>query len=147
MGINADLALGFMELTGRLSSDLYNLIAQPIIDNKDKIQQAIMGLLEPISIAMDTIHDAIKNTFEQIFNVYDEYLAPAFQNITDGFSSLVSSLLDVWNSQVAPFLTTVATAIQTLWETHLQPFVNNLITLVGKIVLAISELWKMYLNH
>lgn len=146
MGINADLALGFMELTGRLSSDLYNLIAQPIIDNKDKIQQAVMGLLEPISIAMDTIHRAIKNTFEQIFNVYDEYLAPAFQNITDGFSSLVSSLLDVWNSQVAPFLTTVATEIQTLWETHLQPFVNNLITLVGKIVLAISELWKNVLE-
>lgn len=146
MGINADLALGFMELTGRLSSDLYNLIAQPIIDNKDKIQQAVMGLLEPISIAMDTIHGAIKNTFEQIFNVYDEYLAPAFQNITEGFSSLVSSLLDVWNSQVAPFLTTVATAIQTLWETHLQPFVNNLITLVGKIVLAISELWKNVLE-
>lgn len=146
MGINADLALGFMELTGRLSSDLYNLIAQPIIDNKDKIQQAVMGLLEPISIAMDTIHDAIKNTFEQIFNVYDEYLAPAFQNITDGFSSLVGSLLDVWNSQVAPFLTTVATEIQTLWETHLQPFVNNLITLVGKIVLAISELWKNVLE-
>lgn len=146
MGISADLALGFMELTGRLSSDLYNLIAQPIIDNKDKIQQAVMGLLEPISIAMDTIHEAIKNTFEQIFNVYDEYLAPAFQNITDGFSSLVSSLLDVWNSQVAPFLTTVATEIQTLWETHLQPFVNNLITLVGKIVLAISELWKNVLE-
>lgn len=146
MGINADLALGFMELTGRLSSDLYNLIAQPIIDNKDKIQQAIMGLLEPISIAMNTIHGAIKNTFEQIFNVYDEYLAPAFQNITDGFSSLVSSLLDVWNSQVAPFLTTVATEIQTLWETHLQPFVNNLITFVGKIVLAISELWKNVLE-
>lgn len=146
IGINADLALGFMELTGRLSSDLYNLIAQPIIDNKDKIQQAVMGLLEPISIAMDTIHSAIKNTFEQIFNVYDEYLAPAFQNITDGFSSLVSSLLDVWNSQVAPFLTTVATEIQTLWETHLQPFVNNLITLVGKIVLAISELWKNVLE-
>lgn len=146
MGINADLALGFMELTGRLSSDLYNLIAQPIIDNKDKIQQAVMGLLEPISIAMDTIHGAIKNTFEQIFNVYDEYLAPAFQNITDGFSSLVSSLLDVWNSQVAPFLTTVATEIQTLWETHLQPFVDNLITLVGKIALAISELWKNVLE-
>lgn len=146
MGINADLALGFMELTGRLSSDLYNLIAQPIIDNKDKIQQAVMGLLEPISIAMDTIHDAIKNTFEQIFNVYDEYLAPAFQNITDGFSSLVGSLLDVWNSQVAPFLTTVATEIQTLWKTHLQPFVDNLITLVGKIVLAISELWKNVLE-
>lgn len=146
IGINADLALGFMELTGRLSSDLYNLIAQPIIDNKDKIQQAVMGLLEPISIAMDTIHGAIKNTFEQIFNVYDEYLAPAFQNITDGFSSLVGSLLDVWNSQVAPFLTTVATEIQTLWETHLQPFVNNLITLVGKIVLAISELWKNVLE-
>lgn len=146
MGINADLALGFMELTGRLSSDLYNLIAQPIIDNKDKIQQAVMGLLEPISIAMDTIHGAIKNTFEQIFNVYDEYLAPAFQNITDGFSSLVSSLLDVWNSQVAPFLTTIATAIQTLWETHLQPFVDNLITLVGKIVLVISELWKNVLE-
>lgn len=146
MGINADLALGFMELTGRLSSDLYNLIAQPIIDNKDKIQQAVMGLLEPISIAMDTIHGAIKNTFEQIFNVYDEYLAPTFQNITDGFSSLVGSLLDVWNSQVAPFLTTVATAIQTLWETHLQPFVDNLITLVGKIVLAISELWKNVLE-
>lgn len=146
MGISADLALGFMELTGRLSSDLYNLIAQPIIDNKDKIQQAVMGLLEPISIAMDTIHGAIKNTFEQIFNVYDEYLAPAFQNITDGFSSLVGSLLDVWNSQVAPFLTTVATAIQTLWETHLQPFVDNLITLVGKIVLAISELWKNVLE-
>lgn len=146
IGINADLALGFMELTGRLSSDLYNLIAQPIIDNKDKIQQAVMGLLEPISIAMDTIHGVIKNTFEQIFNVYDEYLAPAFQNITDGFSSLVGSLLDVWNSQVAPFLTTVATAIQTLWETHLQPFVNNLITLVGKGVLAISELWKNVLE-
>lgn len=146
MGINADLALGFTELTGRLSSDLYNLIAQPIIDNKGKIQQAVMGLLEPISIAMDTIHGAIKNTFEQIFNVYDEYLAPAFQNITDGFSSLVGSLLDVWNSQVAPFLTTIATAIQTLWETHLQPFVNNLITLVGKIVLAISELWKNVLE-
>lgn len=142
MGINADLALGFMELTGRLSSDLYNLIAQPIIDNKDKIQQAVMGLLEPISIAMDTIHGAIKNTFEQIFNVYDEYLAPAFQNITEGFSSLVSSLLDVWNSQVAPFLSTVATEIQTLWETHLQPLVDNIITFVGKIALAISELWK-----
>lgn len=146
VGINADLALGFTELTGRLSSDLYNLIAQPIIDNKGKIQQAVMGLLEPISIAMDTIHGAVKNTFEQIFNVYDEYLAPAFQNITEGFSNLISTLLDIWNSDVAPFLSTVAIEIQTLWETHLQPLVDNIITFVGKIALAISELWKNVLE-
>lgn len=142
IGIFTNAHLGITELALKIGGDVLNCIAQPIIDNKDKIKEAIENTLTPISTVLSTLNQAVKDTFEKIFEVYDSKVAPMFQSFADGLSSLVSTLLDAYNTYIAPVLDNLGTKFAEVWASHIQPAINSFIEFVGKLANTIKALWE-----
>ena len=142
IGIFSNASLGISELALRIGSDVINCIAQPIIENKDKIKEAIENTLKPISTVLSTLNTSVKATFEKIFEVYDKRVKPAFQRIADGLSSVVSTILDAYNTHIAPVLDSLASKFSEVWTGHIQPAINKVIEALGKVIELISLLWK-----
>ena len=142
IGIFSNSRLGITEIALKIGGDVLNCIAQPIIDNKDKIKDAIENALIPISTVLSTLNQAVKDTFEKIFEVYDSKVSPMFQSFADGISSLVGTLLDAYNTYIAPVLDNLGTKFADTWTSHIQPAINSIIKFAGKLANAIKALWE-----
>lgn len=139
---------GFLQTTEIISTlinDVAYIITQPFIDNKDLIKQHIQGILEPISKVLGTVKKGIQDTFSKFWEVYDQYIKPAVENIKNGFSSILQTLLIAWQENIKPILDEWAVKFDELWTQHIQPMVNNFLEFVGKLVNGISELWNQLL--
>lgn len=142
IGIFANSFLGILELGLNLGRDLLNCIVQPIIDNQDKIKDAITNTLKPLSTVLSTLNNSVKETFEKIFEVYDAKIRPAFEGIADGLSSLLGTILDLYNEYIAPVLDTLATKFSEVWESSIQPVIGKAIEVIGKLGECISVIWQ-----
>ena len=145
MAIFSEAIFGSIEIVGQGANDLLYAITQPFIDNKDLIKETIEGMLEPISSVLNTIKNGVQDTFKTFWNVYDEYIAPAVENIKNGFSSLLDTVLTVWNENLKPVFDSWAETFDALWQEHIQPMIDKFLELVGKIVNGISEIWNEWL--
>lgn len=145
IAIFTDGIFGVTEIIGQFAHDILYIIAQPFIDNKDLIKQALEGMLQPISSVLGTIKLGIQDTFSKFWEVYDQYIRPAVENIKDGFSSILQTLLIVWQENIKPILDEWAIKFDELWTQHIQPMVNSFLEFIGKLINAISELWNKIL--
>lgn len=134
--------LGAIEVVGTLANDLVYVITQPFIDNKDLIKETLQGILEPISSVLGTIKQGIQDTFSKFWEVYDQYIKPAVENIKNGFSSILNTVLTVWNENIKPILDEWAARFDTLWSEHLQPMVNAFLGFIGRLIEGLSMLWN-----
>lgn len=142
IGIFANSFLGILELGLNLGRDLLNCIVQPIIDNQDKIKDAIANALKPLSTVLSTLNNSVKETFEKIFEVYDAKIRPAFEGIANGLSSLLGTILDLYDEYIAPVLDTLATKFSEVWESSIQPVIGKAIEVIGKLGECISVIWQ-----
>ncbi len=142
IGIFANAFLGTEQLLSELTRDVLNCFVQPIIDNKDKIKEALENTLKPISTILSTLNTSVKETFDKIFEVYDEKIRPAFEGIADGLSSILGTILDTYNQYVAPVLDELATKFNEVWESHIQPAIDKAIEVIGKLAECISTIWQ-----
>lgn len=145
IGIFVNSFLGFQQLFLEIGRDILNCIAKPIIDNKDKIKEAIENTLKPISTVLSTLNQAVKDSFDKIFEVYDAKIRPAFEGIAEGLSSLLSTILDVYNTYIAPVLESLAQKFSDVWASSIQPTINKAIEFIGKLADFISTFWQTVL--
>lgn len=145
LGIFVNAGLGIIEFVTRLGKDIINCIAQPIIDNSDKIKLAFENTMKPISTILSTLNESVKESFEYLFKVYEENIAPMFQAFADGISMILGTFLDAYNEHLAPVLDRLAQKFQTVWKEHIQPAINSFIDLIGKIASTVKDLWQQYL--
>lgn len=130
------------ELCQKIGRDVLDAITQPIIENKDKVKEAIENTLEPISTVTGQIKDSVSNIFETIQEKYDEYVQPAFDKLGEGLSTICSYILDAYNTYVAPVLDSVAEDISELMDEYIEPCVTKVVEVIGKIVNVVSELFN-----
>lgn len=134
--------LSAVEIVSRLGNDLLYALTQPFIDNKNLIKDTLEKMLKPISTILGTIKKGIKDTFSTFWDVYDEYISPAIENIKNGFSTMVQTVLTVWNENIVPILQEWATQFDTLWSEHLQPTINAFLGFIGRLIEGLSMLWN-----
>lgn len=142
IGIFSNGFLGILELATDLGRDIIKCIAQPIIDNKESIKQALEGSLEVISVVTGTLKDLITDTMQKALEVYDEYLAPAFEKVEDGISQIVKSLIDAYNSYIQPTLMKMAKSWESFYTDSLKPVVDKALEVFGKLVDGVAEIWN-----
>lgn len=142
IGIFSDGFLGAIDLAIQFGRDIIDVITTPIVNNKDRFKIAINNMLSPISKELDTLHQAVKNTFSKCQEVYDEHIRPMLQSFRDGISDLVGKLLDSYNTYIAPVLDNLADKFTTVWEDHIQPATNAIMDVVGKVSDMFKALWE-----
>ena len=143
-GIFIEAFTGVGTLAAGLGRDITNLIAKPIIENKDKIKKALTNALRPIDIILQGIGTAVKNVVNKAIEVYEKKISPALDDIADGISEVTGALLDAYNKYISPTLKRIAKMWSNLYTQHLAPMINELIECIGNIVSIIGKLWKKY---
>ena len=146
INIFADPAMTALELGQKLGRDVLGAIAKPIIENKDKITEALSGTWNFIGSVVSTISNGVTATCAKIGEVYDEYIGPMFEKLGNGLSRIVSSWSEAWNKYINPLLTSWGQKFKELWESHIQPAINSLLEFIGKICNAVGVLWEQWLS-
>nr|WP_288640591.1 hypothetical protein [uncultured Anaerobutyricum sp.] len=146
IGIFSDGFLGAIALGLKFVRDIANLVITPVIQNVDKIKTAFENILSPIRIVLDTLHQAVKNTFTKINDVYDEHIAPFLDSLAQGISDVVGTFLDGFNTYIAPVLKDLATEFDGTWKRHIQPALDGIIDLLGSVFDLLKVLWENLLQ-
>ena len=142
IGIFADASLGITDMALRLGRDVIACIANPIIENKGLVGEALENTLAPLDGILGALHGLVRDTFQKIFQVYEEYLEPAFANISSGFSIAFAAILDAYNNFLAPVLDWIAERFSALVSEYVQPLIDAFLDFCGKAVEALSMLWE-----
>lgn len=146
IGIFTDAFMGITELLAKFSVDIETLFAQPIIDNADKIKQALDGILEFFGNIFGSIKEVVDNAVDTANAVYDEHIGPLFDSLTKGVSDIVGSVLDVWNKDFKPVLDEIGQQFDTLCDEHLTPLINTALELIGQIADTLRAFWENILK-
>ena len=138
----SDTFMGATELGARLGVDIVSTLTQPFIDNKDSIKEALGSMLNPIQTVTSSITGFVENAFDKLFESYDKYISPAFQNITNGFSTIFSACLEGYKKYLEPVLNRIAKRFSALVKDYLNPLVNSFMEFAGKLIEAVSMLFN-----
>ena len=136
IAIFSNTFLNITELLMDFSCDLIALFVQPIIDNKDKIVEALSGLADFFAPAMGVMADAVTYVGQKINDLYSGVISPVFGFITTIISDAVGLILDAFNTWLVPALQKAGEAIQALRN---GPFAGLAVAFDG-IIEAVSKL-------
>ena len=139
----SDVVMGASELFMKIGRDILNFITKPIVDNKDKIKEALENTLKPIETLSGTVKQYLSDTWSKINEVYDNTVKPAFDKFTSGVSDTFSKAIDAYNTYIAPIIDSLANDIKAVYEEHIKPVIDNVVELVGEFINCMVD-W--YLN-
>lgn len=142
IGIFAEVGMMISENAAKLGRDILNMITKPIIDNKDKIKDAIEGTLEAIEPFTSGLLTAVQTVRDAISDVYDNHLKPLFDSIADGLSEILGKLLDGYNSYIVPVLQGLGERFKEIMEGPFGETVDKIKDFIGKLIDSIKLFWE-----
>lgn len=138
--------LGGAELFLQAGLDLSSVLLQPIIENKDKIKEAIVNTLKPVSEVIGTVKTGVEDAFLIIKKAYDKHVAPTFQALKEGVSDSFGKFLDAYNKHVAPVLSKLAKKFNEVYKGHIKPVLEKIGGLIGTVGDAIKKIYEQTLK-
>ena len=142
IGIFAEIRMMISENTAKLGRDILNMLAKPIIENKDKIKKAIAGTLEAIEPFTSGLLLAVQKIRDAIMDVYDNHLKPLFDSIAKGFSAILGEILDGYNAYILPVLQGLGEKFKEIMEGPFGETVEKIKDFIGKLIDSIKILWE-----
>lgn len=142
IGIFAEVGILISENAAKLGRDILNMITQPIIDNKDKIKEAIQGTLEAIEPFTSGLLDAVQKVRDAVTEIYDEHLKPLFDSIANGLSEILGKILDGYNTYIVPVLQGLGDRFKEIMEGPFGETVDKVKDFIGKLIDAVKLLWE-----
>ncbi len=142
IGIFAEVGMMISENAAKLGRDILNMITQPIIDNKDKIKDAIAGILEAIEPFTSGILTAVQTVRDAVSDIYNNHLKPLFDSIANGLSETIGKLLDGYNEYIVPVLQGLGERFKELMEGPFRETVDKVAAFIGKLIDAVKLLWE-----
>ncbi len=138
--------MGTTELLLNIGRDILNLITQPIIENKDKIKEALEKTIKPISNMVHWIAEAVQETWDKIQSVYDEHVKPLFDSLAEGISGWMSTFLDGYNEYIAPVITSLTSTFVVALDEKIKPAIESVLDAFGKFCDVVKDLWEKWLQ-
>ncbi|MGN0464897.1 MAG: hypothetical protein ACI4F9_00940 [Lachnospiraceae bacterium] len=141
-----ELKLTALDIITGLGVDLMELIITPIIDNKERLGEALGNTLGVISSVVGTVKDFIVGFCEKITELYDEHIKPFIDSLKEGFSEIFGTLLDTYNKYIVPVLDKLSGKIKDVVENNVMPTMHSMLELIGSFIDCIKELWQNWLQ-
>ena len=141
-GVFSEAFMGASELAFSFGRDLLNLIAQPIIENKDLIASALYETLQPIEQITQSIETFIQNLVTKILDLYNAHIKPFIDSIASGISQIVGALLSAYNEYIAPVLDKLAAKFDEVLNGPVADALNSFLNVLGKIIDVLTLLWE-----
>lgn len=145
IGIFVEVRMMITETALKLGRDILNMIAQPFIDNKDILKDAIAGTLEAIEPFTSGFLTAIQTVRDAVSQLYDGYLKPLFDSIAQGLSTILTKLTEGYNTYILPVLQGLAEKFQELMEGPFGVAIGQIQEFLGKLIESLKLLWESVL--
>lgn len=126
----------------KLTRDLLNIVLQPIIDNKEKLQQYLQGWLEVIEPIVSGIRTGVQTIADKWTEVYDEHIKPFFDDVASGLSTLLGHVLDGYNNNIKPVLDKLAKRFQGIMEGPFGDMIDAVGDAIGSVYDLLREIWN-----
>lgn len=137
IGIFSEMFMGITELGGKFATDVIELFAKPIIDSKDQIKEALIDLMAGFSEITEFIKTKVADIRDFFNQVYDEFFAPIFDNLTQRMTELVRDHFAPMLSELGEFFRAVGEALMSIWEETFKPFIQWIIDNILPVILPI----------
>lgn len=137
IGIFSEMFMGITELGGKFARDVIELFTKPIIDSKDQIKEALIDLMAGFSEITEFIKTKVADIRDFFNQVYDEFFAPLFDNLTEKMTELVRDHLAPMLSELGEFFRAVGEALMVIWEEQFKPFIQWIIDNILPVILPI----------
>ena len=136
-GIFGEIFMGIGELAGRLVLDVTKLITQPFINSKEEIKKSMQDLLDGFSSFTGFLKKLISDAVVFAKNIYDEVIAPIFENAIARITEFTQQHLTPLISQIGKFFNEVGNALLIFWNEVLQPVINWIINNILPVIVPI----------
>lgn len=138
--------MGATELLAKIGRDILNLITQPIIDNKDKIKEALRNTIKPASEIIHEIATTVQETWDKVQAVYDKHVKPLIDSLANGISGWMGTFLDGYNKYIAPVLDRLSKRFKEVMNSHVKPAIDTVVSTMGKWCDTIKKLWEKWIQ-
>lgn len=142
IGIFVEVQMLVYEYSAKLYRDILNMITKPIIDNKDKIKEALQGTLQAIEPFTSGLLKAVQKVRDAVTEIYDEHLKPFFDSIANGLSEIFGKLLDGYNTYIVPVLQGLGDRFKEIMEGPFGETVDKVKDFIGKLIDAVKLFWE-----
>lgn len=132
-------------LATNFAKDLIDFITGPIIENKDKIINAINDTLKPIETVTQAIEDTVHKVADKLTELYDEHIGPFIQNTKNSISTFVGLVLDMYSQYIAPILDMLGQKFQEIMSGPVGNAIDQAIGLIGRLIDILNWLWNSVL--
>lgn len=129
-------------LATSFAKDVMDAIATPIIENKDKIIEAINNTLKPIEEITQSIEDFVQKLADKLTELYDEHIGPFINDVGSGLSEIGGTLLDTYNQYIAPILDQWAQKFDEVLNGPVGDTIDHIIDETGRLIDGLNWLWN-----
>ena len=138
-GIFGEIFMGIGELAGRLVLDVTKLITQPFINSKEEIKNSLQDLLDGFSSFTSFLKKLISDSVAFAKNIYDEVIAPIFENAIARITEFTQQHLTPLISQIGKFFNEVGNSLLIFWNKVLQPVISWMIENILPVIIPIID--------
>ena len=134
--------MGVVDVGLKLGRDMYSGIEQTLSENKGKITQAYIGILEALRPISESIKDFVTDGFAIFNKVYDEHIKPFIDSFWKGFSKITGILYDSFNNYINPVLKKLGDRFQNTYQNYIKPTMESIGNLLGTVFDILKKLWE-----
>lgn len=134
--------MGVVDVGLKLGRDMYSGIEQTLSENKGKITQAYIGILEALRPISESIKDFVKDGFAIFNKVYDEHIKPFIDSFWSGISKITGILYDSFNNYINPVLKKLGDRFQNTYQNYIKPTMESVGNLLGTVFDILKKLWE-----
>ena len=134
--------MGVVDVGLKLGRDMFSGLEKTISENKGKLTQAYIGILEALRPVSESIKDFVKDGFAIFNKVYDEYIKPFIDSFWKGFSKITGILYDSFNNYINPVLKKLGDRFQNTYQNYIKPTMESVGNLLGTVFDILKKLWE-----
>ena len=142
LGFVEEIGMTFSLLGNRIGLDIEKTITQPIIDNKEKIKEALDEIIKAADEFMRDLNGLWTSIGDTVDKVYTEKLGPTFEKLREMYSETFGVMLDGLNENINPMLDELAQKFSTIMEEHIKPFAEQFLNSFGDIFQELQKLFE-----
>lgn len=134
--------MGVVDVGLKIGRDMFSGLEKTISENKDKLTQAYIGILEALRPISESIKDFVKDGFAIFNKVYDEHIKPFIDSFWKGFSKITGILYDSFNNYINPVLKKLGDRFQNTYQNYIKPTMESIGNLLGTVFDILKKLWE-----
>lgn len=134
--------MGVTDVGLKLGRDILAGIEKTVSENKDKVTQVYIGILEALRPVSESIKDFVKDGFAIFNKVYDEHIKPFIDSFWKGFSKITGVLTDSFNNNINPVLKKLGDRFQNTYQNYIKPAMESVGNLLGTVFDILKKLWE-----